>query len=154
MYLFNYETDLFGLKVVLYYTTMICNIWLFSMYFLGATAEYISHAGLDTSLTLTSLIRLMPSRICSKSILIWCLSSYLMVYRWALIGRQKGAPGNNSTVKSTRVQCHSQVHCNVIIALFLYSVWFRLSIVIHGARANAFVSDAVLPRTIARYKNC
>ena len=37
----------------------------------GTTAEYIPHAGVDTSLTSTSLMRLIPFWTCSKSIIMW-----------------------------------------------------------------------------------
>ena len=43
----------------------------------GATAEYIPHAGLDTSLTSTLLIRLIPSWTCSKSIIMWMAAAWI-----------------------------------------------------------------------------
>ena len=45
--------------------------------YFGAIAEYIPHVGLDTSLTSTSLMRLIPSWTCSKSIIMWMAVGWL-----------------------------------------------------------------------------
>ena len=61
-------------------------LWIFkTTWNFGATAEYIPHAGLNTSLMSTSLIWLIPSWTCYKSTIIWIAASLPKLFVTPLI---------------------------------------------------------------------